>query len=345
MLRFSILWSAIVILLVGAGSVAAESESPWTLPSASDSFSKLTRRDFYYRMKGMVRLLIFWVGKENVGGGRISLLAPSHEAGSNWTDGVEVLFGSEPERVPGGHNRWGFARELASWKRGSGRENPLLKGVLFEGFMSKSDEGSLSQVQKSQHGKGETLYEGTISIVRELEANARLWRYYSSQNDTYRNPETVAKAYLLQMAEQPDIVRTFDNEKLVYRRPYGFITAVRSFIIQALAASDEDASLALIEKTKRGYVQNALLYSLAVTKVKLLRNFRLSTGEEFQDVLEFDMETTNRKTGSTHSFSLHVATHGDLRGIPLRVVDKPRWWLKIQLELDPQRTSSLASGG
>jgi len=30
---------------------------------------------------------------------------------------------------------------------------------------------------------------------------------------------------------------------------------------------------------------------------------------------------------------LYVATSGDVRGIPIRIVDKPRWWLKIRLEL------------
>jgi hypothetical protein len=342
--RFLILWLAFFAIAAEAGSVTRETELSWRLPSVSDSFPELTRRDFYYRMKGMARVLVFWVGKENVGGGRISLLGPPHDQGAIWTDGVEVLFGSEPDRIPGGHNRWGYARELAFWERRTGSDKPLLNEVLFEGFMSKSDEGSLSQVENTQRGQEEMLFEGTVSIVRDLEANARLWRYYSAKSDTFRNPENAGNAYVRRMTEQPDIDRYFDNEKRIYRGPYGFITAVRSFVLEALGAKDKNSPLSSIKKRKRGYVHNALLYALAVKKVKLHKNFKLSTGEKFKDVLELGMETTNRKSGNTHSFSLHVGTKGDLRGIPLRVVDKPRWWLKIQLELDRSGNDAGASG-
>jgi hypothetical protein len=289
-------------------------------------------------MKGMVRLLIFWVGRDDVGGGRISFLEPSEKGEPSWTDGVEVLFGSEPDRIPGGHNRWGCARELADWRSAGESGAPVLTGVFFEGFMSKSDEGSLTQVRQSAgSGREERLYEGNISQVENLEARGRLWRFHSFQHDTYRSPERVGGVYAVQVrSEPPDIDRSFDNRNHIYRIPYGFLTAVRSFIFEALAAKDSNSPLKGLRERKKVYLHNAKLYALAVKKVRLHKNFKLSRGEKFEHVLELDMETTNRESRSNHSFSLYVATQSTLRGIPLRIVDKPRWWLKIQLELDRQ---------
>jgi len=297
-------------------------------------------------MKGMVRLLLFWVGKEDVGGGRISILEPSENGGFNKIDGIEVLFGAVPDRIPGGHNRWGYARELAFWEQPSASGAPILTRVLFEGFMSKADEGSLTQVQESSaSGDTGTLYEGTVSTVEDLQAKARLWRFYSSGNDTFRSPQHVGNTYAARVkSEQADIDRVLDNGHKVYSEPFGFITAVRSFVLEALAAKEANSSLSVVKDRKQGYAHNALLYALSVKRVKLHKTFELSTGEKFREVLEFDMETTNRKSGGTHSFSLHVATKNGLRGIPLRIVDRPRWWLKLQLELDIKGTEHSVAG-
>lgn len=50
----------------------------------------LTAAAHHYRMKGKVRLLLFWVGKDNVGGGTVTLL-PARDPKANCWAGV--IFG------------------------------------------------------------------------------------------------------------------------------------------------------------------------------------------------------------------------------------------------------------
>ena len=68
-------------------------------------------------MKGSVRFLFFWIGKDNVGGGTLSCISNQYGPSGERIDGFEVLFGSDPNVVPGRHNRWGYARELAFWNQ------------------------------------------------------------------------------------------------------------------------------------------------------------------------------------------------------------------------------------
>src|SRR6516225_346142 len=68
-------------------------------------------RTYEYIMRGRVRLLFFWVGKDRVGGGHIALLKPVVARRSCPCEGVEIMFGSDPSRVPGQINRWGYGNE------------------------------------------------------------------------------------------------------------------------------------------------------------------------------------------------------------------------------------------
>jgi hypothetical protein len=293
------------------------------------------RRDFHYRTRGMVRLLFFWVGKNDVGGGRISFLESRADQGDQWTRGVEVLFGSRPDRVPGGHNRWGYAKELAHW-RSQGSEGAVLDSVRFEGFMTLAHEKSLSEVENAD--KSVALYEGTVSIVGTTQAEARLWRFRGSREDTYQNPDNVSNQYVAIRDTKPFIERTLQNED-AYSTPYGFLTAVHAFVEEALRAEASDVVLSSVEGEKP-YVHNARPYVLYLEKANLRDRLKLSDEHRHERVLELKMKTRNGVTGNTHGFALFVATKGELRGVPLRIEDKPRWWLKVRQDLNEEHPPS-----
>jgi hypothetical protein len=189
----SLLLSLGCLLLTTVGLTGTDSASSkltgtsWSLPSIPVSAPGLTRRDYRYRMKGMVRLLIFWVGRDNVGGGRVSFLEATKKDEAAWIDGVEVLLGSDPNRIPGRHNRWGYARELAFWHSEDNANSQILERTLFEGFMIRSLEESLDEVSE---GEDEiSVYEGIVCEVEKTGAGSKIWRFQSSGEDTYRNPE------------------------------------------------------------------------------------------------------------------------------------------------------------
>jgi hypothetical protein len=284
-------------------------------------------------MKGMVRLLIFWVGRDNVGGGRVSFLKSTKKEQTAWIDGVEVLLGSDPDRVPGSRNRWGYARELAFWHSADNAGSRILEHTLFEGFMIRSFEESLDEIEE---GEDEfSVYEGIVCEVEKNGASSKIWRFQSSEEDTYRNPDRIGNEYISHVKTAPPFLeRVIDNKVDEYEHPQGFFTAVRRMADDAMQRIDNNSSLSGLKGTKQGYVYSSKLYSLSFRKLKLHKTLKLSTGEEFEKVVELQMETKHLESGKKHRFKLYIATYGDLRGIPVRIEDQPRWWLKVRLDLE-----------
>ena len=106
-------WPVFVIsasLLVAPGSPASSygdrsSFSAHGVRSALFAPQTLTA-DHRYRIIGKVRLLLFWIGNDNVGGARVTWRAD--EGGRH---AIALLVGTEPTRAPRGINQWGYVGE------------------------------------------------------------------------------------------------------------------------------------------------------------------------------------------------------------------------------------------
>jgi hypothetical protein len=102
------------LLFVAAVLLAAFAPSHGAAPApatcAGDGFgpegapvSLPVLKTHHYRMAGRVRLLLFWVRRDNVGSGRIVW------RGSEGGDaGYELLIGTDPSIAPRKVNRWGY---------------------------------------------------------------------------------------------------------------------------------------------------------------------------------------------------------------------------------------------
>ena len=108
-----VLWGlSLYLMIMGQVPVAAEPLQWKGLPYPEDEES-YSIECFYYRMRGSVRVLFIWLGKDDVGGGTICRITGRDKTSGAGIDGYSVLFGSDPGAVPENHNRWGYARELA----------------------------------------------------------------------------------------------------------------------------------------------------------------------------------------------------------------------------------------
>jgi len=89
-----------------------------------------------YRLRGEVRPFLFWIGRGDVGGGHITVRRTDSLPG-RWSQEIEVLFGSDPARVPQHINRWGYGRESANWTQGTGAGSgaPRLLATDFQRAM------------------------------------------------------------------------------------------------------------------------------------------------------------------------------------------------------------------
>src|SRR5262245_5246129 len=109
-LRFlPFLFLGIQVMLTAALAASKAGEVPPQQPPAGTT----QKETFYYRMKGSVRILLFWLGRDDVGGGHIAFFEMPASDGTTTVETTEVVFGSNPQRVPGKINRWGYGVEMA----------------------------------------------------------------------------------------------------------------------------------------------------------------------------------------------------------------------------------------
>ncbi len=308
---------------------------------------------YTYRMKGAIRLLFFWLGRDDVGGGTISILSkPGSQPGSR-REVIEVLFGSKPERVPGKVNRWGYGREWADWRLSESGTNFKLQRTVFEGFMSHSDEESLAQVRrlKNESGKEQRLFwfVGIRSSVLPGEAVSEIHIFSDTQDFDFRQPQRVRGRYQERVQSgPPDRMRRFVSDSNAYGTPYGFLTATHA-LIQEISRNFEVKESGWQDiKPSLTYVYNGRPHHLSVGQIKHLRGFRLSSREKstttlkhrtFSDVAKVEFRDINLQKQSKHNFEIWFALRGSLQGIPLRIVAKPRWWLRLELNLELEEGS------
>jgi hypothetical protein len=332
MLRHSATWIAVVSTLFLSLVDTHGQEDAW--------------RVFHYRMAGGVRLLLFWVGRDGVGGGSIALSSTVGPNQPTRTDVIEVLFGSDPARVPGKVNRWGCGRETASWQTDSAGKTSKLLWTSFEGFMRHSSEESLGDVRSNSSKDKQTSlfwFDAIRSAVTPGEASSTIHFFAQNEEFDYRNPVGVDCAYRQRLrGGPPDRQRSLDRRVSNEAPPHGFLTALQSLmnqVSQRYLTKDPRWSSGRPALT---YFYNAKTYRLEVQDLGQPKQFTLDSGSSsdkgmpINDVIEAEFQITNLATKERHGFSIWYPASGPLRGIPLRIVDKPRWWLRVELTLDAE---------
>jgi hypothetical protein len=140
---------AIGLLIVFARSASkAQDPVPQDIQAALEHTTELMRAPlhvdarFDYTMTARVRLLLFWVGKDDVGGGYIRRGTLPVDPAS---DVIELLIGSDPAKAPRAINRWGAASEIVRRPVGSSRG---AESSTFFGFMKVSNGASAAEMER-----------------------------------------------------------------------------------------------------------------------------------------------------------------------------------------------------
>lgn len=299
---------------------------------------------YRYSMKARVKLLFFWVGKDRVGGGSIRLLAKPADASGCSLEAVEVLFGSDPKRVPGGINRWGCGREWACWKP-TPSGTPSLASTRFEGFMRHSKEESLTQVRASdRREKTDNLfwYDGIESEVTPQGARSEIRIFSQKEDFNFQQSKSAWDAYSeRRKAGPPDRLRLLENSQL-YDRPLGFLTGVQALIREISRRFQLAPHDWMQTRYQLSYAYHAKAYSLQVRRLRYEPSFVIpsqhgnpsnSSGRAFSDVVEAEFRVAEKLGGRPHDFTLWFSVKGPDAAVPLRIVDNPRWWLQVELNL------------
>jgi hypothetical protein len=308
-LRARLCTSAAVVCLV---SLLPWSPAAGTAPLPDDPAPALTASgDYHYTLAGRIRLLLFWVGRHEVGVGRFA----RHELENGRT--VELMVGMEPEKAPRRANRWGYTREDL---RGS-ETTVIVAGTDYEA-------DSLDDIQK----RLEREVSIAVGVLRaRITPDAAVVRTTALETDhqtTYRDIETI----LERATDQDHSWRTRRIDRPEGVRP-GFLLALAEWIDRSVAAHRRGQTPAASQGGGIPYVYSARIYDMTLRRLTFEPEARFR-GRTYPNVLNGEFEARNRETGERNRFSVSFGTEADLTGVPVRILLKPRWWLEAELLLD-----------
>ena len=278
-------------------------------------------REASYVVNARVRpLLLFWIGRDNVGDARLTW-----RAGSRGRRAFALLVGSDPARAPRRINRWGFLGEA-------------LDGNTAEvlGLMKESNEKTLEEADArtaQQEGTLSTFRatRATITTSRAVSASMTL---HASAHLTYRELDELLALLPVDWSR----VRTLE---LPPGTQTGFLVAMDSFIRRSLEPCRNANNGSARDMPRIPYVYSQTVYDLWLLSCVYIPQSRISNGT-LAPVVDGRFRVRNRTTKNETNFRLSYGTTGTLRELPVRAVFRPNWWMEIELVLDPTSTGRLS---
>ena len=298
--RFSI---AIALMLLsgaaGAGSTATLPMVPTEVPGRALPVV----RQHTYRMAGKIRVLLLWVGRDDVGSGVIKWRAGGDEKA------IEILIGSDPKRAPSQLNKWGYLVEAMH-----GVESSVV------GLISQENDDRLSEVKADlKTRKDQRAFDTIRGYVSTTEGTARVGTLYAPSHLTYHDADTVLGRVL---ADSSLAVKRVARRGHV--RP-GFLTSLTELIAGSLDKKHDN--------TRIQYIHGDRLFELRLLESTRLARFERD-GRAWQNVIRSRFETGEAGSRSGTRFELVYGANGALTGIPILISYQPKWWLQVDLVLN-----------
>lgn len=296
------------LVISAAGAIRAQAP-PEPLPGEQLPAVKVER----YRLSGHIRPLLFWMGRDNVGLGRITW-----RKGADGSRAFELLVGTEPSRAPRSLNRWGYISEEVSGPNGH-----LLA------LMTGSDESSYDQAEK-QANRGSS--QGDFRAIRgRVQDGAAVWRVARVSTPSALTVNDV-DATLARVGRETSVAPARDSRVAANVRP-GFLVAVAELIDRAVEANSAHRDLRTVAGSRIEYVFGQRAYELQLRDVDAET---FGSGASARRALHTSFEIRTLATGDRSKFEITCGTEGDLKGVPLLIEWQPKWWLKLGLHLDHQ---------
>ncbi|MCM3878807.1 MAG: hypothetical protein ND807_01750 [Vicinamibacterales bacterium] len=288
-----------------AGGAAPMSAPGEHLPVEIPGIDLPVLQQHTYRMSGRVRMLLLWVGRDDVGSGVIRW------RGAGGDHAYELLIGSDPTKAPGKLNKWGFLAEAI--RAGE---------CAVVGVISKDSDSRLSEVKEGLASDRDGRPFDTIrGRVTQRQAYAQVTTLIASNTITYHQADAVLKRAL---GAGPDGTRQIDRPDGA--RP-GFLTSVAEILRSSSASA---ARGTVIPAQAITYVYGDRLYELRLIEAVPLAKFERD-GRNYEHVIRGRFETGQKGVRPGSRFELVFGTSGALAGVPILISYQPRWWLHVEL--------------
>jgi len=294
---------AAITLIVVTGVIGSGSTLGPAVPTHIPGRTLPVVRQHTYRMAGKIRVLLLWVGRDDVGSGVIK-----------WRDSgvekaIEILIGSDPKRAPSQLNKWGYLVEAMR-----GGESSVV------GLISQENDDRLSDVKADLKTRKEQRAFDTIrGFAATAEGTARVGTLYAPNHLTYHDADTVLNSVLADSSLPVKRVARRGNV-----RP-GFLTSLTELITSSLDKNKD---------TKRlQYIHGDRLFALRLLDATRLARFDRD-GRTWQNVVRARFETGEAGNRSGTRFELVYGASGALTGVPILISYQPKWWLQVDLVLN-----------
>ena len=298
-----------VLLLVATGPTFALSRaaagvdvSLQAVPTSAPGRDLPVLRQHTYRMAGKIRVLLLWVGKDDVGDAVIKW------RGSAEARAFELLIGADPQRAPGKMNKWGYLVEESR----NGNTSTV-------GLISQEPADKLSEVKAGLATSAEQRAFDTVrGLVTKTSGSARVGTLHAPSALTYRDADTVLGGVL-------------NDSSLALKqvaRSAGVSAGFLSTLVELMDASIAGAK----NSPRRPYIHGDKIYELRLLNATRHAQFERD-GRTFHDVIlsRFETKEVGVRTGTR--FDLAYGASGALAGIPVVISYQPKWWLHVDLVL------------
>ncbi len=291
------------------GNAAAARAAVRSLPAAGAPAPGTTERHHYVMSARVRPLLVFWVGRSNVGDAIVTRATAPHEAR------YSLLIGSDPDRAPRRINRWGYIEERI---RGD--------AATVLGLMTESDEESVEEAEANlRRERNGTHTFKVIHATIDLEQSRSVVTAVGAPADySFRQVRAV-----LALANDGSAAARSRVVRLPRGTRPGFLSAMAEVIhVQA----DSARAGTLRAGTPLTYVYHGKLYELRGTGVQLKPTAEVNSAR-YSRVVSAQFATKNLADGEETRFAVSYAIDGRLAEVPLTISYQPRWWMQVNLAL------------
>jgi hypothetical protein len=309
--------------------------------------------EYDYVMTVRLRLLFFWVKRDDVGGGYIKL---GDVAEDPRLQVVQLLFGSDPARAPRSINRWGAATEIA---RQTSHSDPDPASSVFFGFIKPSEGGSVSSMQRELSAEGQERqhrFEATLSLVNHRRASSTLVLFNSDHDFTLHELEQAQQVAMRRLEDGPDrkFSRLEGSSQLDCERAGGFLSTIGELLDKSVQGGRTPATLCYVYDAHQYTATLESAHRVAEKTVRVARR-EGGTGidQTYRDLRLAHFRILRQDTGGETDFDILVGASGPMRGVPVQISYNPNWWFQVVLNLksvahpsesSPPRAGAAASG-
>jgi hypothetical protein len=166
---------------------------------------------------------------------------------------------------------------------------------------------------------GRYRYDGIRSVVAPSKATTEIRVFADEEEFHFRHPERLIAKFHDSLTSLPPSKRSEITKG--FGAPYGFLTGLAHLLREVAEGRNNPNRLT--------FVFNAMPYTLEVVLVRTFAAFR-----DFRDVAQVDFRCFNTVKRTRTDFTLWTPRTGELKALPVRIRLQPRWWLRLQMDLE-----------